>query len=76
MTSAPAQRLSIRDRGLIKEGMWADITVFNADTVEDKATYLKPQQAPVGIEYVVVNGQVEVRNGKYTGQRAGMVLRR
>ena len=76
MTSAPAQRLSIRDRGLIKEGMWADITVFNADTVEDKATYLKPQQAPAGIEYVLVNGNVEVRKGKYTGQRAGMVLRR
>ncbi|MDR3590401.1 MAG: D-aminoacylase [Negativicutes bacterium] len=76
MTSFPAQRLNIHDRGLLKEGMWADITVFDAALVEDKATYLEPQQAPAGIEYVLVNGRMAVKRGEYTGVLAGKVLRK
>lgn len=75
MTSSSAQRLNIPDRGLIKEGMWADIVVFDADTVEDKATFMEPQLAPAGIEYVLVNGKVAVRKGSYTGELAGKVLK-
>ena len=76
MTSMPAQRLGIRDRGLLKEGMWADITIFDPDSVEDKATYMNPQQYAAGIEYVLVNGQIAVEAGKYTGALAGKVLRK
>lgn len=76
MTSFPAQRLNLAGRGLIMEGMWADIVVFDADKVTDRATYLEPQLAPVGIEHVLVNGRVAVRNGGYSGALAGRVLRK
>jgi N-acyl-D-amino-acid deacylase len=75
MTSLNAQRLGILDRGLLRPGMCADITIFNADTVIDRATYTEPFQYPEGIEYVLVNGQVTLRDGEHTGTRAGKVLR-
>lgn len=75
MTSFPAQRLGLQDRGLIKEGMWADIVVFDPKSVIDKATFDKPHQYPEGIEYVIVNGQVVIENGEHTGVLAGKVLR-
>jgi N-acyl-D-amino-acid deacylase len=76
MTSMPAQKLGLRNRGLLKEGMWADITVFDPRQIEDKATYQDPQQYAVGIKYVLVNGKFAVREGKYTGAKSGQVLRR
>ena len=76
MTSMPAQRFGILDRGLVRPGMRADITVFDPDTVIDKATYQDPHQFPEGIEYVVVNGRVTVDKGKYTGALAGKTLRK
>jgi N-acyl-D-amino-acid deacylase len=76
MTSLPAQTLDIRDRGILKPGMHADITIFDPDKVIDKATYQDPIQFPVGIEYVIVNGTVTVENGVHTGKRAGKVLKR
>ena len=76
MTSMPAQKLGLRDRGLLKEGMWADITIFDPETIEDKATFMEPVQHPVGIRYVLVNGRVSVRDGKYTGMLAGKVIRK
>jgi N-acyl-D-amino-acid deacylase len=76
MTSFPAQRLGLKDRGLIREGMAADITVFNAETIIDKATYAEPRQYPEGIEYVLVNGDPVVFAGQHTGSRPGYVLRR
>ena len=76
MTSFPAQRFGILDRGLLRPGMWADMTVFNPDTVIDKATYQDPHQFPEGIEYVLVNGSVAVDRGKYNGALAGKTLRR
>jgi N-acyl-D-amino-acid deacylase len=75
MTSLPAQTLGIQDRGLLKPGMQADITIFDPDKVIDKSTYQDPIQFPEGIEYVIVNGTITVKNGIHTGKRAGKVLR-
>ncbi len=75
ITSMPAQKLGLRDRGMLREGMWADIVVFDPETIEDKATFADPQQYPVGIEYVLVNGKVAVQKGQYTGALSGRVLR-
>lgn len=76
MTSAPAQKMKIRNRGPLREGMWADITIFNPKTVIDKATFNDPHQYPTGIEYVLVNGQVTIENGEHTGISAGRVIRK
>jgi N-acyl-D-amino-acid deacylase len=76
MTSLPAQRLGIWDRGVLREGYWADITVFNPDTVQDNATFENPLAYPSGIEYVIVNGEVVIDGGEHTGRKPGMVLRR
>jgi N-acyl-D-amino-acid deacylase len=76
MTSMPAQRFGIMDRGLLRPGMCADIVVFNPDTVIDKATYQNPHQFPEGIEYVLVNGKVTVEEGKYEPVLAGRTLRK
>jgi N-acyl-D-amino-acid deacylase len=75
MTSLPAQRLGILDRGLLRVGMWADIVILDPDRVGDRATYLDPYQYPEGIEYVIVNGDVVVRRGIHTGALPGKILR-
>ena len=75
MTSLPAQTFGFRNRGLLKPGMYADITVFDPDNIIDKGTYQDPIQFPVGIEYVIVNGKITVERGTHTGMRAGKVLR-
>ena len=67
MTSFPAQKIGLRDRGLVREGMWADLTLLDPTTVEDRATYQAPHQYPEGIPYVLVNGQVVVERGEHTG---------
>ena len=74
MTAMPAQRLGLVDRGVLKVGLWADITVFDPHTVEDKATVAEPRQSPKGIPFVIVNGQMAVREGRWTGALAGKVL--
>ncbi len=76
MTSAPAQRLGLRDRGLVREGLRADLTVFDPATVGDPATYMEPRQYATGIPHVLVNGQFVVRDGRHTGARPGQVLRK
>jgi dihydroorotase/N-acyl-D-amino-acid deacylase len=76
MTGAPAARLGLRDRGLLREGMAADVAIFDPATVADRSTFAEPHQYPDGIPYVLVNGTVAVDGGRYTGQRAGKVLRR
>jgi len=76
MTSLPAQKLGLRDRGLIREGMYADITIFDPEKVVDKASYADPHQYPEGIEYVLVNGEVTVDKGEYTGVLLGKALRK
>ena len=76
MTGKPAEVLSLKDRGLIREGMCADITVFDPDTVIDKGTFTDPIQFPDGIAYVIVNGEVAVDHGEHTGALNGCVIRR
>jgi len=76
MTSAPAQKMGLWDRGLIREGMWADITVFDPNTIIDHATFDDPHHYPSGIEYVVINGQLVISHGTHTGILAGRVLRK
>ena len=75
MTGGPAARVGLRDRGLIKEGMFADITIFDPAKVIDKATFDSPNQYPAGIDYVLVNGKISVDKGQKTAALAGRVLR-
>ena len=76
MTSLPAAKLRLQDRGLIKEGFWAVLVIFDSDKIKDKATYQNPHQYPEGIKYVIVNGQIVVENGKLTGKRPGKVTKK
>ena len=75
MTSWPATRMRLANRGLIKEGHWADVTIFDLDALQDRATYDQPMEFPTGIDYVLVNGVVTVQGGRHTGAKAGRVLR-
>jgi len=75
MTAAVADRLSIRDRGELREGMYADVMLFDPNTIIDKATYEKPHQLSVGVKYVFVNGVAVVRDGKVTGAKPGKIVR-
>jgi N-acyl-D-amino-acid deacylase len=74
ITSLPAQRERLVDRGLIKQGYFADITVFDPEKIIDKATYEQPNQVSEGVKYVFVNGQLEYADGSVTGAKAGKVL--
>lgn len=75
MTSVPARKLGIEDRGFLREGMWADIVVFNPKTIADTATYLDPYRYPVGIEHVIVNSVPVISKGEHTGALPGRPLR-
>ena len=74
-SALPAQRMRFTDRGVLKAGMWADIVIFNPDTIHDLATYEKPNQLSKGMEYVLVNGVPVIDQGKMTGALPGKVLR-
>ncbi len=76
MTSFPAQRLGLPDRGVLRDGFKADVVVFDPRRVQALATRQNPKQFPVGIEYVIVNGRVVVEQGRHTGVLAGRALRR
>jgi N-acyl-D-amino-acid deacylase len=76
MTSYPAQKLGLRDRGLVREGMWADLVVLDPLAIEDRATYQAPHQYPQGIPYVLVNGTLVVERGEHTGALPGKALQR
>ncbi len=76
MTAVPAERFRVPERGLLKEGYAADVVVFDPATVADRATFEQPYGEPVGVEAVVVNGQVVVRGGVPTGALPGRVVRR
>ncbi len=75
MTGLPASNVGLKQRGLIRQGYFADITIFDPKTVIDRATFEEPNQYPVGINFVIVNGQIEVDNGQRTPALAGRVLR-
>ena len=76
MTGQPARRLGLRDRGVVREGAFADITIFDPRTVADRATFENPHQYPIGIDYVIVNGRLAVDGGRFLHTTAGRVLRR
>jgi len=71
MTSFPAQRYGLAGRGILRDGMKADIVIFDPVTVSGTATFAKPKQFPIGIEYVFVNGSMVVEKGKHTGALPG-----
>jgi dihydroorotase/N-acyl-D-amino-acid deacylase len=75
MSGATAARLKLRDRGLLREGMFADIVVFDEKRIQDIATFDKPHQLSVGVEHVFVNGVAVVADGKHTGATPGRVVR-
>lgn len=75
MTSLPAQKVKLQERGLIKPGFFADINVFNPDTVIDRAQFKDPHHTSVGFEYVFVNGVLSVEHGQLTGKFGGRPLR-
>ncbi len=74
MTSANSAKIHVFDRGLLRPGQWADVTVFDAGKIIDHATYERPQQYATGVQYVLVNGQVVLDGGKHTGARPGAIL--
>lgn len=76
MTLFPAQTYGIEDRGLLRKGMKADLVIFAADQIQDKATFIEPHQYPEGILYVIVNGELAVDQGKFLNQLNGKVLRK
>ena len=75
MTSWPATRMRLADRGVIRVGAWADVTIFDLEALDDRATYERPMEFPSGIEWVLVNGVVVIDRGRHTGARPGRVLR-
>ena len=75
MTSLPARTFGFRDRGLVREGFWADLVMFDPARVEERATFQKPHQYSEGFDLVLINGQAVVEDGKVTGARPGQVLR-
>lgn len=75
MTSMPANKLGIKDRGTIAENNYADIVIFDYETIQDRATFTDPHQYPSGIPYVIVNGKIVIENGEQTGELPGSVIR-
>jgi N-acyl-D-amino-acid deacylase len=75
MTSLPAQKFQLKDRGLLKEGYAADVVVFDENKVQDLSTYDKPHQYTIGFKYVIVNGVITIDNGQHNGNRSGMTLK-
>ena len=76
MTSFPCKRIGIKDRGIIKEGYFADLVIFNPDTISDTTTYKSPKNYPKGIEYVIINGNITVKDGEHTRVKGGRILKR
>jgi N-acyl-D-amino-acid deacylase len=74
MTSLPAQTLRLKERGIIREGLYADLTIFDKNTFEDKATFSNPHQYSQGLMYVIVNGELVIAKGEQTGSLPGMIL--
>ncbi len=75
MTSMPADKLSFKDKGRLEKGKSADIVIFDYNTIQDKATFIEPHQYPEGIPYVIVNGEVVVKDGEHTGAMPGKVIK-
>jgi len=76
VTSLPAKKFKLTNRGIIKEGAYADIVIMNTETVTDRGDQLNPRRYPKGIEYVIVNGSIVVKKAKHTGIKHGKILYR
>jgi N-acyl-D-aspartate/D-glutamate deacylase len=76
MTSLPADRLRLADRGAVRPGYAADLVLFDPTTIRDRADFQHPHQYPIGVEHVFVNGRPVVRDGRLSGETPGRVLRR
>ncbi|MGQ9514925.1 MAG: N-acyl-D-amino-acid deacylase family protein [Thermoproteota archaeon] len=76
MTSMPAMKLGLKDRGFLRPGFFADLVVFRMDAIKDVASFEEPRRFPEGIEYVFVNGQIVVENGRFLRRLCGKVLRK
>ncbi len=76
MTGLPAKKLQLKDRGILKEGCFADITIFDQDTIAERATFAQPHNYSEGIKYVIVNGKMTINNGKHDGTVNGAILRK
>ena len=74
-SALPAQRMRLTDRGVVKQGMWADMVIFDPDTIHDLSTFENPNQLSSGMEYVLVNGVPVIEQGKMTNALPGKVLR-
>jgi dihydroorotase/N-acyl-D-amino-acid deacylase len=74
-TALPAQRMRLADRGVLKQGMWADVVIFDPDSIRDVATFDNPNQLAVGMSYVLVNGVPVIAEGKMTNALPGKVVR-
>jgi N-acyl-D-amino-acid deacylase len=75
MSAIPAQRLGLKDRGILRDGLKADIVLFDPDRVQARATFEEPKQYPEGIDYVLVNGKLVIDNGSHTSALPGRALR-
>lgn len=75
MTSVTAKRYNLKDRGVIRKGAWADLMIFNPEIISDKATFADPHQFPIGIPYVIVNGEIVIKEGNHTGKLPGRILK-
>ena len=75
MTHLPATNLKLKDRGLLKEGYYADVVIFDPATVQDHATFAKPHQYSTGVDHVFVNGVQVLKDGEHTGATPGRVVR-
>ena len=75
LTSLPATNLKIKNRGALKEGYFADLALFDPNTIQDNATFEKPMQFATGMKYVFVNGEQVLSNGEHTGALPGRVVR-
>ena len=76
MTSLPAEKFKIKDRGMLAKGYYADVAVLDLDRICDQATYHDPHQYADGIEYLMVNGKLSIEKGKATGKRGGRPIKR
>ncbi|HEX2451542.1 MAG TPA: amidohydrolase family protein, partial [Gemmatimonadales bacterium] len=75
MTGAVAERLAIEDRGVLREDAWADIVIFDANAIADRASYAEPRRLSVGVHHVLVNGVAVVSDGRHTGKKPGRAVR-
>lgn len=75
MTSMPADKINLKDRGRLERGKLADIVIFDYDKIQDKATFTEPHQYPEGVPYVIVNGEIVVNSGEHTGAMPGKIIR-